>query len=53
MREATRPLGPNLAGWLVGADTGYSCWFKKRERTDARVHRVDGLGRVGERGKCG
>ena len=27
-----------LRGWwtsLVGADTGYSCWFKKRGRTDA------------------
>ena len=27
-----------LAPWwtsLVGADTGYSCWFKKRGRTDA------------------
>ena len=20
----------DLACWLVGADTGYSCWFKKR-----------------------
>ena len=45
-----------LAPWwtsLVGADTGYSCWFKKRGRTDGRVrageprvHRVAEWGKV-------
>ena len=29
-REAHQAVVDLLVCWLVGADTGYSCWFKKR-----------------------